>query len=125
MRVTWNDLLRPGDASEFFVRDPLPAFDPTAREYSPANAWWLAELSRIVYRRDRPETHAPLEPSRSEFTRRVGLEEIGFARSDEAGSAHCSLRPEWSAPLRSNIQKFLKKTGNDPGVVRPAASAIL
>jgi hypothetical protein len=43
--------------------------------------------------------------------------------SDEAGSAHCSLRPEWSAPLRSNIQKFLKKTGNDPGVIRPAASA--
>jgi hypothetical protein len=99
MRVTWNDLLRPGDASDFFVRAPLPAFVPTAREYSPANAWWLAELSRIVYRRDRPETHSPLEPSRSEFTRRAGLEEIGFARSDETGSAAVIVRGRVPTPF--------------------------
>ena len=24
--VTWDDLLRPGDATRFFVRDPLPRF---------------------------------------------------------------------------------------------------
>jgi hypothetical protein len=43
--------------------------------------------------------------------------------SDISNGTHCSMRPEWSAPLRSNIQKFLKKTGNDPGVIRASASA--
>jgi len=43
--------------------------------------------------------------------------------SDVANGAHCSQRPEWSAPLKSNIEKFLKKTGNDPGVIRASASA--
>jgi hypothetical protein len=43
--------------------------------------------------------------------------------SDVAGTAHCSQRPEWVAPLRSNIQKFLKKTGNDAGVIQASAKA--
>ena len=29
---------------------------------------------------------------------------------------HCSLRPEWSQPLKDNMEKFLNKTGNVPGV---------
>jgi len=31
-------------------------------------------------------------------------------------------QPMVVAPLRSNIQKFLKKTGNDPGSIKAAAS---
>jgi hypothetical protein len=99
MRVTWNDLLFPGDASDFFACNPLPAFDPTAQGYSAANAWWLAELSRIVYRRDRPEIPSPLQPFRSEFTRRAGLEEIGFARSDATGSAALIVRGRLPTPF--------------------------
>src|SRR5215467_85868 len=99
MRVTWNDLLRPGDAADFFRRDPPPVFDPATRGYSAANAWWLAELSRIVYRRDRPETSAPLEPRRSEILRRAGLEEIGFARSEETGAAALIVRGQAPAPF--------------------------
>jgi hypothetical protein len=38
--------------------------------------------------------------------------------------SHCSMRSEWSAPLKSNIEKLLTKTGNDPGVIKPAASAM-
>lgn len=99
MRVTWNDLLRPGNASQFFACDPLPRFDPAACHYSAANAWWLAELSRIVYRCDRPETISPLEPCRSEFTRRAGLEEIGFARSHETGSAALIVHGRTPSPF--------------------------
>jgi hypothetical protein len=33
---------------------------------------------------------------------------------------HCSDRPEWAAPLKSNIEKFLKRTGNDPGMIQAA-----
>jgi hypothetical protein len=38
--------------------------------------------------------------------------------------SHCSMRPEWAAPLKSNVERFLKKTGNDPGVIKAAASAM-
>jgi hypothetical protein len=37
--------------------------------------------------------------------------------------SHCSMRPEWSAPLKSNIRRFLTKTGSDPGVIKAADSA--
>jgi hypothetical protein len=40
-----------------------------------------------------------------------------------ANGNHCSMRPEWSQPLKDNIEKFLKKTGNAAGVIKPAASA--
>jgi hypothetical protein len=34
---------------------------------------------------------------------------------------HCSARPEWVAPLKDNIEKFLKKTGNAPGSISAAS----
>ena len=43
--------------------------------------------------------------------------------SDVQNGSHCSQRPEWSAPLKSNIERFLKKTGNSPGVIKASASA--
>jgi hypothetical protein len=43
--------------------------------------------------------------------------------SDEQEGGHCSMRPEWSAPLRSNVRKFLTKTGNDPGVIKVSPKA--
>ncbi len=43
--------------------------------------------------------------------------------SDVASSAHCSQRPEWVEPLRNNIQKFLKKTGSAPGVIKASSKA--
>jgi hypothetical protein len=43
--------------------------------------------------------------------------------SDVQNGTHCSLRPEWAAPLRSNIRKFLTKTGTDPGIFKISASA--
>ena len=79
-RITWDDLLRPGDADQFFTRDPLPSFDPHPCAYSAANAWWLAELSRIVYRLGAAESATPLQPLRHELLDRVGLEEIEFIR---------------------------------------------
>jgi triacylglycerol lipase len=87
MRITWQDLLWPGSGSSFFVRDPLPVFDPHRADYSSGNAWWLAELSRIVYRLGEFETSKPARPLRREFLKAVGFEEIGLFRSDETGTA--------------------------------------
>ena len=43
--------------------------------------------------------------------------------SDVQNGSHCSMRPEWSTPLKNNIEKFLKKTGNAPGVIKASPSA--
>jgi len=40
-----------------------------------------------------------------------------------ANGSHCAERPEWKTPLRDNIQKFLKKNGNVPGVIAAASKA--
>ena len=34
---------------------------------------------------------------------------------------HCSARPEWVTPLKNNIERFLKKTGTAPGVIRASS----
>ena len=48
----WDALVKPGEATAFFTPPQIPAFEPRRTDYSPANAWWLAELSRLVYSRD-------------------------------------------------------------------------
>jgi hypothetical protein len=99
MRVTWDDLLRPGDAADFFLRDPLPVFDPQTLSYSAANAWWLAELSRLVYRQGPQETVAPLLPLRAELLARAGLRELASFRSEATGTGALlveSLHPRFA-----------------------------
>jgi len=44
--------------------------------------------------------------------------------SDVQNGAHCSTRPEWAAPLKSNIRRFLTKTGSDPGIIKISPSAM-
>jgi hypothetical protein len=36
---------------------------------------------------------------------------------------HCAQRPEWSAPLKANIEAFLKNTGSAPGVIQASPNA--
>ena len=48
---------------------------------------------------------------------------ISYHSAVQSGS-HCAKRPEWSAPLWSNLRKFLKKTGADAGVISAGASAV-
>jgi hypothetical protein len=43
--------------------------------------------------------------------------------SDVQSGDHCSMRPEWSTPLKNNIERFLKKTGTAPGVIKASSSA--
>src|SRR4051812_43617532 len=99
MRITWQDLLFPGSAATFFHRDPLPIFDSHQLEYSSANAWCLAELSRIVYRLGEFESVQPLRPLRREFLSRVGLDEIGLFRSDETGTGAVLVKSRGADPF--------------------------
>lgn len=99
MRITWQDLLFPGNASAFFSRDPLPIFDAHRVGYSSANAWWLAELSRIVYRLGEFETARALRPLRREHLSRVGFDEIGLFRSDETGAGAVLVKSRGADPF--------------------------
>ena len=42
--------------------------------------------------------------------------------SDVQSGTHCSARPEWVTPLKNNIERFLKKTGTAPGVIKASSS---
>lgn len=77
--VTIRDLLFPGAAIDFFRRQPaFPAFDTAQSGFHPANALWLAELCRLVYRRDIEEDPRAARPTRAEFLQRAGLQQVRF-----------------------------------------------
>jgi hypothetical protein len=80
--TTWEDLLQPGKATDFFARRTFPQFDPAAKPvYNRVNALWLAELSRLVYRHDIEEENPPPQPTRTSFLENVGLEQRRFFNS--------------------------------------------
>ena len=69
---SWRAVRNPGSAGEFFA--PPPPQPLTARgEFSLFNAWWLAEISRLVYLEN-----AAGARTRDGFLARVGLRERRF-----------------------------------------------
>jgi triacylglycerol lipase len=83
--IAWSDLLYPGEAADFFVASPLPTFDANDAAFNWNNAWWLAELSRLVYRQDIEEVSTPLEPRRAAFLERAGLRQRAFFHDPSQG----------------------------------------
>lgn len=74
---SWQTVFKPGAADDFFSAAPPGHVDPQAIGFSAVNAWWLSELSRLVYRQDHTEGVANAVP-RSTFLSRVGLVERRF-----------------------------------------------
>ena len=67
--TTWTDLLDPGSATNFFKPPPeTTPFDGTVTDYKDVNAWWLMELSRLVYCRD--------DAKREAFLSRANLKQV-------------------------------------------------
>ncbi len=75
---TWQDVTLPGEATDFFLRTSMQPFDLAADSYSPVNARWLMELSRLSYRHDAEETDNPPQPTRTEFLAQAGFRQIKF-----------------------------------------------
>ena len=48
----WEAVLDPGKATDCFTLAEPPHFDPTVTSWDLGQAWWLAELSRVIYRTD-------------------------------------------------------------------------
>ena len=69
---------KPGE-DIFFSRREFPPFEPeAAAEYNHANALWLAELSRLVYRNDVEEDKPVPQPTRTSFLEKAGLNSVPF-----------------------------------------------
>jgi hypothetical protein len=64
---SWDTLLRPGKATDFFALTPRPPLDTEDTAFSPGNAWWLAEFARLAYR------SKSAQPSRNSILQAVGL----------------------------------------------------
>ena len=67
----WDPVAHPEGPSDWFsAADSLPPFDPGGTAFDPVNAWWLAELCRIVYTPDAKEAPRPIyrdRPARHGF----------------------------------------------------------
>lgn len=78
----WQDLLFPGNAKDFFTRVAMPPFELDAAGYSRANALWLMELSRLVYRHDAKEGSPTPEPTLDSFLGKANFTKCDFFLDD-------------------------------------------
>ena len=72
---SFDALMDPGEADDFFDTADLREFEPGATMgYSRTNAVWLAEFSRLIYRREMDEmkTRPPGFRTRDQFLRPHG-----------------------------------------------------
>lgn len=74
----WDALLNPGRAADFFPAEkPLP-LEEHRGEFNRTTAWWLSELSRLIYLKGGPIA-APIQTTaRNRFLHRVQLKESWF-----------------------------------------------
>jgi len=91
--TTWQDLLHPGEATDFFSRGAFRPFDPQAGAYNAGNALWLAELCRLVYRHDVEEQSPPPQPTRASFLAKAGLRQRCFFNSRKTDTQAILVEP--------------------------------
>ena len=85
---SWDALLSPGKSSSYFRTVVLPQLGSPG-PFCPATAWWLAELSRLIYRQDSDETGANADGlTRREYLQEIGAEETAFFSQ---GGTECAL----------------------------------
>jgi len=76
---TWQSVIRPGDSDDFFMDHRPMGFRVNAEGFDPVHAWWLSELSRLIYRRDATEGfHHPGQASRNDVLATVLVVERRF-----------------------------------------------
>ena len=87
--TSWQALLNPGGSNHYFSANTLKPFKADASGFSIINAWWLAELCRLIYKKDPEETGRWRNtPTRNEILNTVHLEEYQFFNT---GKAQCAV----------------------------------
>lgn len=76
---SWKNLFCPGNAVDFFNGEMHCNFETENQRFSLANAWWLSELSRLIYVKGSAEHDSESQTSvRNSYLHEVGLEERWF-----------------------------------------------
>lgn len=89
---SWAAIFKPGLATVYFERHARRPFVPCLVGYDSLTAWWLAELSRLIYRQGPDEIGAQASgPLRSEVLETVGLRETAFF--NHGGSQAALIEP--------------------------------
>lgn len=109
----WQDLLFPGNANDFFRRRGFPAFEPDAKGYSPINALWLAELSRLIYRHDEEEDDQPPMPTRTSFLIKAKLRQRQFFLSRETDTQAMLVESTGESPFVVLVFRGTEQTPKD------------
>ena len=111
--TSWNALLRPWISNRYFDVPCLPPFETGESDCCLINAWWLCELSRLIYRQG-PDEMGPnaLFPTRSEILNGVGLQEI---ETFSSGTNYCSLIETRPRTFRSFIVLVFRGTSGFEG----------
>ena len=78
--TTWEALVNPGKADEYFDIQNIPRLQAKTAGYSHTTAWWLAEISRLIYNPD--------GQAREYFLENVGLHERVFV---SRGGTQCAI----------------------------------
>ena len=84
---SWDAVLKPGEATVYFDVLSAKKFEAGATSYSKINAWWLAELCRLIYRQGPDEVEGAPGPSRKEVLARVNLDEVDFFNEGDTEAA--------------------------------------
>ncbi|RPH50456.1 MAG: lipase family protein [Desulfobacteraceae bacterium] len=84
---SWKALVKPGSSDRYFDLTAVKEFEIHVKGYSAVNAWWLSELSRLVYRHGKERKGEA--PVREDILKEAGFSEIRtFIRE---GNHFCSL----------------------------------
>lgn len=107
----WKNVFNPGDADNFFMQqspETSPeAFEPDNTKFSQKNAWWLSEISRLIYVRetiDKGETEV-----RNFLLEKHGLKERWFYRGKHLQCA--VVTPTTDLDISFSVLVFRGTTG--------------
>ncbi|MES0490187.1 MAG: lipase family protein [Leptospirales bacterium] len=94
---TLKSLLFPGETNKFFDIESLPPMEIEAKGFSKVNAWWLAEVSRLIYKQESDEIgNKATSTTRNEILNRLNLNERKFYNKS---GTQCAI-------IESNDKKF-------------------
>lgn len=106
----WDAVFKPGEATVYFDVLSDSKFECDLPSYSRINAWWLAELCRLIYRQGADEGEGAAGPSRKELLAGVNLDEVDFFNEGDTEAA--LIKPIDSSAVQFAV--LVLRGTNDP-----------
>lgn len=92
----WKEVFNPGDGQDFFQAANLHPFIVGSTAYNRANAWWLSELSRLIYVKGVTESDLEHQTAiRNVFLQKIGMRERWFYNGNHVQCAVIDTLPSY------------------------------